>query len=264
MRDLLILASHLVVAFVKLLRRGGVRAVAAESLPLKHQLLISNRSHHRAPNPTTLDLIVLALTTLFVSPAVLRSSPLSSSRPRYYNFHKKLVCEKYRRLFSSSSHRHKPGPKGPSAKLIAAIVEIKRRNPQFGCVRIAQQISHPFGPDRQRCIPVPLPALSRACDTPWPPNLESCSNEGWPHRNELRFWVRVAGVHSGHHRIERSSPATRRPLVRFQLRECADTISWKSGQAHRRVLDLLLNSRSRCLGRLSRRSSTTELVGRRG
>jgi hypothetical protein len=61
MRDLLILASHLVVTFVKLLRRGGGRAVAAESLALKHQLLISNRSHHRAPNPTTLDLIVLAV-----------------------------------------------------------------------------------------------------------------------------------------------------------------------------------------------------------
>ena len=41
--------------------------------------------------------------------------------------------------------RRKPGPKGPSAELIAAIVEMKRRNPKFGCVRIAQQISHAFG-----------------------------------------------------------------------------------------------------------------------
>jgi hypothetical protein len=39
-RDLLILAIHLVVTFVKLLRPGGVCAVAAESLLLKHQLLI--------------------------------------------------------------------------------------------------------------------------------------------------------------------------------------------------------------------------------
>ena len=83
MRDLLILAIHLVVTFVKLLRPGGVRAVAAESLALKHQLLISNRSRRRAPNLTTLDRIVLGLTTLFVSPAVLRSSARSSSRPRY-------------------------------------------------------------------------------------------------------------------------------------------------------------------------------------
>jgi putative transposase len=38
-----------------------------------------------------------------------------------------------------------PGPKGPSAELIAVIVEMKRRNPKFGYVRIAQQITHAFG-----------------------------------------------------------------------------------------------------------------------
>jgi hypothetical protein len=43
MRELLILAIHLLVTLAKLLRPGGVRAVAAESLLLKHQLPISNR-----------------------------------------------------------------------------------------------------------------------------------------------------------------------------------------------------------------------------
>ena len=47
---------------------------------------------------------------------------------------------KYRLLFSSLCLRRKPG-------LIAAIIELKRRNPRFGCVRIAQQISHAFGVD---------------------------------------------------------------------------------------------------------------------
>jgi len=83
MRDLLILAIYLVVTLVKLLRPGGVRAVAAESLALKHQLLISNRSHRRAPNLTTLDRIVLALTTLLVSPRRMTKLGASSSRPRY-------------------------------------------------------------------------------------------------------------------------------------------------------------------------------------
>ena len=68
MRDLFILAIHLLVTAAKLLRPGGVRAVAAESLLLKHQLLISNRSRHRAPNLTNLDRFVLGLATLFVSP----------------------------------------------------------------------------------------------------------------------------------------------------------------------------------------------------
>jgi hypothetical protein len=44
MRDLLTLTIHLLVTCIKLLRPGGVRAVAAESLLLKHQILISNRS----------------------------------------------------------------------------------------------------------------------------------------------------------------------------------------------------------------------------
>ena len=131
MRDLLILAIHLVVTFVKLLRPGGVRAVAAESLALKHQLLISNRSRRRAPNLTTLDRIVLALTTLFVSPQRIAKLGAVIKPSTLLKFHKMLVDKKYRRLFSSSSHRHKPGPKGPSAELIAAIVEMKRRNPQF-------------------------------------------------------------------------------------------------------------------------------------
>ena len=128
MRDLLILAIHPVVTFVKILRRGGVGTVVAESLALKHQLLISNRSHRRAPNLTTFDRIVLALTIMFVSPRRITKLGAVVKPSTLLKFHKMLVREKYRRLFSSSSHRHKPGPKGPSAELIAAIVEMKRRN----------------------------------------------------------------------------------------------------------------------------------------
>ena len=69
MRDLVILAIHLLVTFAKLLRPGGVRAVAAESLLLKHQLLISNRARKRAPNLTPGDRFILGLTTLFVRPS---------------------------------------------------------------------------------------------------------------------------------------------------------------------------------------------------
>ena len=68
MRELLILAIHLVVTIAKPLRPGGARAVAAESLLLKHQLLISNRSRQRAPNVSAFDRFVIGLTTLFVSP----------------------------------------------------------------------------------------------------------------------------------------------------------------------------------------------------
>jgi putative transposase len=56
-----------------------------------------------------------------------------------------LVERKYRLLFSSGARRRKPGPKGPAPELIAAIVQMKHRNPGFGCLRIAQQISHALG-----------------------------------------------------------------------------------------------------------------------
>ena len=145
MRELLILAIHLLVTFAKLLRPDGLRAVAAESLLLKHQLLISSRSRQRAPNLTTLDRFVLGLTTLFVSPRRIAKLGVLVKPATPFKFHKAFVDRKYRLLFSSSSHRRQPGPKGPSAELIAAIIELKHRNPRFGCVRIAQQISHTFG-----------------------------------------------------------------------------------------------------------------------
>ena len=39
----------------------------------------------------------------------------------------------------------KPGPKGPSQDVIAAVVDMKQRNPTWGCPRIAQQIALAFG-----------------------------------------------------------------------------------------------------------------------
>jgi hypothetical protein len=115
MRALLILGVHLLVILAKLLRPGGVCAIAAESLLLKHQLVISNRSRQRASNLTTLDRFVLGRAAQSMSPrrvpklsAILRPSML-------FKFHKALVDRKYCLLFSPSGHRRKPGPKGPSA-----------------------------------------------------------------------------------------------------------------------------------------------------
>ena len=145
MRDLLLLVLHLLVTVAKLLRPGGARAVAAESLLLKHQLVIINRSRQRAPNLTCLDRFVFGLTTLFVSRRRIAKVAAILSPATLFKFHNALINGKYRLLFSSSAKRRKPGPKGPSAELIAAIIEIKSRNPRFGCVRIAQQISYVFG-----------------------------------------------------------------------------------------------------------------------
>jgi len=59
-------------------------------------------------------------------------------------FHRALVQRKYRLLFSAKK-KHRPGPKGPDPDLISAVVEMKQRNPRWGCPRIAEQITLAFG-----------------------------------------------------------------------------------------------------------------------
>jgi putative transposase len=100
MRELLILLVHLLVTFAKLLRPGGVRAAAAESFLLKHQLVISNRSRQRAPNLTSIDRFVLGLTMLFVSPSRIAKLGALIKPATLLKFHKALVDRKYRLLFS--------------------------------------------------------------------------------------------------------------------------------------------------------------------
>jgi len=95
-------------------------------------------------NLTSLDRFVLGLTTLFIRPHRIPKFSGILKPTTLFKLHKTLVDRKYRMLFSSTGHRRTPGPKGPSPELIAAIVEMKVRNPRFGCVRIAQQISQAF------------------------------------------------------------------------------------------------------------------------
>lgn len=145
MRDLLILLVHLIVTIAKMSLPGGVRAVAAESLLLKQQLIISNRARQRAPNLTTRDRFVLGLISLFVNPRRLPKTAVVLQHATLLRFHKALVQGEYCLLYSSAKKRRKPGPKGPSTEVIAAIIEMKTRNPRFGYMRIAQQISNAFG-----------------------------------------------------------------------------------------------------------------------
>ena len=48
-KDLLLLIAHLLTTIAKLLAPGGIGAVVAESLLLKHQLLIVNRHRDGVP-----------------------------------------------------------------------------------------------------------------------------------------------------------------------------------------------------------------------
>ena len=143
MRELFVLIAHLLATLAKLTRPGGLGAVAAESLAVKHQLLIMKRAQRRAPNLTSWDRLLLGVCALLVSPKRLSKMAVILKPSTLLCFHHALVKRKYRLLYSPRKRR-RPGPKGPSKELIGVVIEMKRRNPRFGCRKIAEQISRAF------------------------------------------------------------------------------------------------------------------------
>ena len=144
MRDVLLILVHVAVLVAKLCRPGGVRAVMSENLLLKHQLIVVGRSRQRAPNLGVSDRLLFGFLSLFLTPGRIRKVAVCVRPSTLLAFHQALVRRKYRRLFSSAGPSKKPGPTGPSEALIRAIVELKTRNPRFGCPRIARIISRTF------------------------------------------------------------------------------------------------------------------------
>ena len=147
MKEVVVILVHLAATVAKSCSAGGVRAVIAENLLLKQQLIVLGRCRHRAPNLTARDRFLFGFGSLFLNPGRLRKLAIGVRPSTILAFHRALVRRKYRRLFSSNPRPKRPGPKGPSEALIRAIVELKSRNPRFGCPRIADIISQTFGVD---------------------------------------------------------------------------------------------------------------------
>src|ERR1700716_3051765 len=134
---------HLLTTVPRLAGPGGARSVVAESVLVKHQLLILNRSRNRSPNLRPSDRVVAGLCALLMRPGRFIRSAIVFNPSTLLSLHRALIQRKYRRLFSSKGST-KPGPKGPSQDVIAAVVDMKQRNPTWGCPRIAQQITLAF------------------------------------------------------------------------------------------------------------------------
>jgi len=144
MKDAFLLIIHLVTLLVRLLQPTGMKAVAAENLLLKKQLLVIQRTRGKAPNLSTTDRFTLGWLTMLLSSKRIAQSAIIIKPSTLLSFHMTLVKRKYLRLFSAHG-KGKPGPKGPNSALVKAIVEIKQRNPRFGCPRIALIITNTFG-----------------------------------------------------------------------------------------------------------------------
>jgi putative transposase len=144
MKLMFLLLGHLLVTLARLASPGRLRSVVAESLAVKHQLLIMKRSQRGASNLTSWDRIMLGFYTLLVSPKRLCKMAVITKPSTLLRLHHALVKCKYHLLYRSQ-RPCRPGPKGPSGELIAAVVEMKTRKPRMGCRKIAEQISNPFG-----------------------------------------------------------------------------------------------------------------------
>ena len=144
MRDLAVLFLHLLTTAARLAGPGGARSVVAESLLVKQQLLILNRSRKRSPRLRLSDRIIAGFCALLMRPRRLLRSAIVLKPSTLFSLHRALTKRKYRLLFSSDVHA-KPGPKGPSQEVVTAVIDMKRRNPTWGCPRIAQQITLAFG-----------------------------------------------------------------------------------------------------------------------
>ena len=192
MKELFILIAHLVTTLVRLAQPGGLRAVAAQSLALRHQLLVLQRRRKRAPRLTPRDRLFFGLYSFWLSPHRRAKLSIVLRPSTFVRFHQALVRRKYRLLYACKP-RAKPGPKGPSAELIAAVVEMKRRNPRFGCLKVAQQIAYAFGVEVNKDVvrrilqqhyarlphgngPSWLTALAHAKDSLWSLDLFRCES----------------------------------------------------------------------------------------
>ncbi len=141
---LIALISSYIVTWLRLLPSGGVRAIAAENIMLRQQLITLSRNHKRAPRLTFFDKITFGILTSMISIKRLQRIAVIIKPATLLKFHKALVNRKYSLLFSNKSAK-KPGPKGPKKSIIDLILEMKQRNPSYGYRRIAMQISNSFG-----------------------------------------------------------------------------------------------------------------------
>ncbi len=167
MRDLAVLFLHLLATVARLAGPGGARSVVAESVLVKQQVLILNRSRRRSPNLRPSDRMVAGLCALLMRPRRLIRSAIVMKPSTLLRLHRALTKRKYRQLFSSGVSK-KPGPKGPTQDVMAAVVDMKQRNPTWGCPRIAQQIALAFG------IPIDKDVVRRILAVRYQPEPDSC------------------------------------------------------------------------------------------
>src|ERR1700682_2855964 len=107
MRDLAVLFLHLLATVARLAGPGGARSVVAESVLVKHQLLIFNRSRQRSPNLRLADRIVAGVCALLMRPGRLIRSAIVLKPSTLLSLHRALTKRKYRLLLSPTARKRR-------------------------------------------------------------------------------------------------------------------------------------------------------------
>src|SRR5437660_8835157 len=94
-RNVLLTLLHLAVVTAKLCGPGGVRAVIAENLLLKQQLIVLRRARQRAPNLTLSGRLLCGFGSLFLCPGRIRKLAIGVRPSTLLAFHQALVRRKY-------------------------------------------------------------------------------------------------------------------------------------------------------------------------
>jgi hypothetical protein len=123
----------------KLLRPSGIKALIAENICLRQQLIILTKNKQRCPNILNIDRLIFSSCIHYINPKRLHRLAILIKPATLIKLHKAFVMKKYKSLFSSKSY-NKPGRVGPTQKIIDLVLEYKSRNPRFGYLRIAMQI----------------------------------------------------------------------------------------------------------------------------
>jgi adenine-specific DNA methylase len=117
MLEIIELLIHYLVTLIKLLKPGGVKRVMAESIAMKHQLVIMNRTRKKAPALDTRDRFLFGLLAILIGERRLQKVAVIIKPATILAFHKALVKRKYSKLYSNHAKKT-PGRKLSDKTLI--------------------------------------------------------------------------------------------------------------------------------------------------
>lgn len=91
MRTIMLLFVHILVTFVRLLGHGCVKTVIADSLLLKHQLIVASYTRCKSLNLITTDRFFMGICLLFLHPSRISKSAVILKPSTLLSFYKALV-----------------------------------------------------------------------------------------------------------------------------------------------------------------------------